>query len=148
MPRQPRASTVAGALAAMESATSEPLPPPWPLPASCRSIWTEIVARRARGEWREVDLHFAFALAGVLAQLHDEQQRLSGEGSVIDGKANPRCAIVGDLERRAVSLSKFLRIHPGSDYRSTPSTVRGKREAEKAARAAIGAIGSGFLARN
>jgi len=146
MARKPKATTVQGAVTAMQAVLSPPIEPPWPLPAESRPIWVEIIGRRARDEWQAIDLRFAWELAELLGRLRMEHEALSGEDSVIKGKANPRHRLIGDLEGRALGLARYLRIHPASEV-NRPQHLRGKRQAQRQAAEAIGAVtGTSFLA--
>jgi hypothetical protein len=141
MSRRIKATTIEGAVAAMQNAMAEPLPSPYPLDARLRPVWNEITQRRARDEWHEIDLRFAWHLCDVLAQLHDEEQRLTTEGTVVDDKINPRFLAVTQLSNRALRLATFLRVHPSSDVAYNADIVRQGRRAERAARKALAGTG-------
>ena len=117
------------------------MPAPYPLDADRRPTWTEITQRRARDEWHAIDLRFAWHLCDVLAQLYDEEQRLTAEGTVIDGKINPRFLAVTQLSNRALRLATYLRIHPSSDRPYNADVVRQGRKAEREARKALAGNG-------
>jgi hypothetical protein len=140
MVRRVKASSTEGAARAFQNVLADPLPPPWPLSERQRPIWDEILLRRGRDEWQAVDLRFAWELADVIGQLHEEEKRLSEEGLILESKAgpraNPRASIVLRLSRRAMWLGVYLRIHPASDA-GHPHLVGGMRKTEKEARAAI-----------
>lgn len=140
MARKAKASSIEGAVEAMQNVLADPLPPPWPLNRKQKPIWDEILLRRGRDEWQPVDLRFAWELAGVIVRLKEEESKLSQEGYVLEtdkgAKTNPRFTAVRLMSMRAIALARYLRIHPGSDYRD-PSLVRGMRQAEQEARTAI-----------
>ena len=64
-------------------------------------------------------------------------------------RPNPRLRVVSDLQREAIALSRFLRVHPSSDGRTAEKFFGGRR-AEEEARETLDAIGNGsdFLARD
>jgi hypothetical protein len=140
MSRRTKATSIDGAVQAMQAVIAEPLPPPWPLKARQRPIWDEILLRRARDEWQPIDLRFAWELSDVLLRLHDEDRRLRREGTILASasgpRINPREMIVRALSKRALSLATHLRIHPASDY-AEPERARAGRRAETEARSAI-----------
>ncbi len=137
MRHKPKANSVEGAVHALQNVNADPLAPPWPLTAAQKPIWDEILLRRARDEWQPVDLRFAAELARVIVELRREDRRLSREGFVVESdrgpKQNPRAIVTKALSGRALALARYLRIHPGSDYRD-PSLVRGMRGEEQEAR--------------
>jgi hypothetical protein len=151
MPRKHRTNSVDGRVIAMQAVLSKPLRSPWPLLDGQQSIWAEIIARRSRDEWHAVDLRFVWRLVQVLSSLRQESVKLAGEDLIVvtdkGGKPNPRFRVVNDLQREAIALSRYLRVHPSSDGRTAEKFFGGRR-VEEEARAAIGAIGSDFLARN
>jgi hypothetical protein len=140
MKRKIRASSVDGAVNAMQNVIAAPLSSPWPLSAAQKPIWDEILLRRSRDEWRPIDLRFAWELAEVLVRLKEEKKLLADEGTVLAGErgptANPRNRVVAQLSRQAMSLAVYLRVHPASDY-AEPQLARAGRQAEKEARAAM-----------
>jgi hypothetical protein len=136
MKRKSRASTVDGAVRAMQAVIAEPLASPWPLSAAQKPIWDEVLSRRARDEWRPIDMRFAWELSDVIARLHEEEGRLRKEGMLVDGKINPREMIVRALSKRAREIATHLRVHPASDH-PEPQRIRGVREAEQEARTAM-----------
>ena len=140
MKRKTKATSVDGAVQAMQAAIAEPLPSPWPLKAHQRPIWDEILLRRARDEWQPIDLRFAWELSDVLVRLHEEDGLLRKEGGIVESaggpKVNPREAVVRGLSKRAMALATHLRVHPASDY-TEPQQARAGRLAEKDARSAM-----------
>lgn len=138
--RRTRATTVDGAVQAMQNVLADPLPPPWPMTKRQRTVWDEILMRRSRDEWQPIDLRYAWDLSEVICRLKEEKNRLRKEGFIIIGergsKPNPRAQVVRLLSAQAIALARYLRIHPGSDYRD-PSLVRGSRQADLDARATI-----------
>ena len=151
MPRKHRATSVDGQVIAMQAAMSPTLPPPWPLDRKHRPVWDEIMQRRARSEWHAIDLRFAHQLCNTLVALRDEERLLAREGSMVATekgmKPNPRNTVVGQLRREAISLSRYLRVHPSSDGRTAEKFFHGRREeAEARETLANGGDGAGFLA--
>jgi hypothetical protein len=140
MKRKIKASSVDGAVNAMQNVLAAPLPSPWPLSKAQQPIWDEIVLRRSRDEWQPIDLRFAWELADVMVRLKEEKDLLKGEGTVLAGErgatANPRNRVVQQLSRQAMSLAVYLRIHPASDY-AEPQLARAGRKAEQEARTAM-----------
>ena len=140
MKRKSKADTVDGAVRAMQAVIAAPLPSPWPLSAAQKPIWDEVLSRRARDEWKPIDMRFAWELSDVLVRLHEEDGRLRKEGMLVETdrglKANPREMIVRMLSKRARELATHLRIHPASDY-TEPQQARAGRAAEREARMAM-----------
>jgi hypothetical protein len=140
MARKPKATSLDGMLKAMSNVLADPLPPPYPLDAKHKAIWNDILTRRARDEWHPVDLRFAWQLTNLLIRLKEQETLLEKEELLVNTEKgcvpNPRLAIVERLTRQTVTLSRYLRIHPASDGRD-PTMVRGGREAEQKARAAL-----------
>ena len=88
----------------------------------------------------------------MLSSLRQESVKLAGEDLILvtekGGKPNTRLRVVSDLQREAIALSRYLRVHPSSDGRTAEKYFGGRR-AEQEARKAIGMTGNGdFLARN
>ncbi len=82
-----------------------------------------------------------------MVRKHDEERQLDREGSIIEGKTNPRAAIVQQLSRRAIWLSVYLRVHPASEGRD-PGITRSGRSAEREVRDTVGKLDpGGFLPR-
>jgi hypothetical protein len=140
MSRKTKATSVDGAVQAMQAVIAGPLPSPWPLSAAQKPIWDEILMRRARDEWKPIDMRFAWELSDVILRLHEEDGRLRKEGGIIESaagpKVNPRESVVRGLYKRALALATHLRIHPASDY-AEPERARAGRQAEKEARSAM-----------
>jgi len=140
MKRKSKANTVDGAVRAMQAVIAAPLPSPWPLSAAQKPIWDEVLSRRARDEWKPIDMRFAWELSDVLVRLHEEDARLRKEGTVVDGaagpKVNPREMVVRSLSKRAREIATHLRVHPASEVRE-PTMVTAGRNAEKEARMAM-----------
>jgi hypothetical protein len=135
MARHPKATSNDGK--ALADVRAGPLQPPWPLSKQQKTVWAEILIAKSRDEWNPVDLRFAFELAGVLVELHEQEVKLDLEGAMIEGrngpKLNPRGRIVDQLARRSASLARYLRIHPGANGYE-PSIVNGRRRTEQEAR--------------
>ena len=114
--RRTKATTVNGAVHAMQNAL-KPIPgPPWPLSAGARQVWDKILVRRSGDEWRAIDYEFAWELAELTVRLREEEKCLAEEGTVIEGgKTNPRHNIVTTMSKRRISLAIYLRVHPGSE---------------------------------
>jgi phage terminase small subunit len=140
MKRKSKADTVDGAVRAMQNVIAAPLPPPWPLSAAQKPIWDEILMRRARDEWKPIDMRFAWELSDVILRLHEEDGRLRKEGGIIESatgpKVNPRESIVRGLYKRSLALATHLRVHPASEAHES-TMVTASRQAEKEARMAM-----------
>jgi hypothetical protein len=136
MNRKTKATSVDGAVQAMQNVLAAPFFPPWPLSKAQKPIWDEIMLRRSRDEWRPIDLRFAWELSDVLVRLHEEDGLLRKEGGIVELKVNPRESVVRGLSKRAMALATHLRIHPASDY-TEPQQTRAGRKAEQEARSAM-----------
>jgi phage terminase small subunit len=96
----------------------------------------EILAMRS--DWQPVDRHFIAELATILEEMHAEELHLRAEGTIVNGRVNPRFNLVEELVRRAWKLTKYLGVDPSAVNGRDPSLVRGIRQAEREARIALG----------
>ena len=140
MKRKLKATSIDGAVNAMQNVIAPPLLPPWPLSKAQKPIWDEILVRRSRDEWNAIDLRFAWDLAEVMVRLKEEKRRLVSEGTVLEGErgptANPRNRVVQQLSRQAMALAVYLRVHPASEA-GHPGLITATRKAEREARSAM-----------
>ena len=86
------------------------------LTADHMPFWHAITQARHKESWTEIDLTHAANLARTQYDIEKEQRLLEIEGSVIFNERgtpvkNPRCSILEDLTRRAISLSRILQVH-------------------------------------
>lgn len=112
--RQTRSDSATAAVQAAQNAAQGPLEPPAhvTVPDEARPFWAALVHNRPRHKWNEADL----ATAAMLARAQYDAERLAreidAEGDLIDGKLNPKHALVDKLGRRIMSLSRLLHVHP------------------------------------
>ena len=108
-----RSDSAAAAVVAAQSAALGPLDPPAhvTLRDGDRPFWNSIMLARARDTWTKIDLTTAATLARCHADIEKLQADLDATGYLIDGKANPLCALIETLTRRAVALSRCLHVH-------------------------------------
>jgi hypothetical protein len=108
-----RSDSAAAAIVAAQSAALGPLDPPKhvKLRRGDKPFWNSIMLARARDTWTAIDLTTAATLARCQADIEKLQSDLDATGYLIEGKANPLCAVIETLTRRAVALSRALHVH-------------------------------------
>lgn len=84
------------------------------VPAHARPFFEAIM--KARVEWTDVDIAHAANLARCQADIEINEMMLKAEGAVITNAKgmpvmNPRHAILEQLSRRSVALSRMLQVH-------------------------------------
>lgn len=100
--------------------------------------WRATVA--CRDDWRPDELILVGHLVRALADIERLHLDIDGEGVVIDGKPNPKCAIEETLSRRALALTRHLQIHARA--------TRGEsRDAAKQAKAPVFDFDDDLIAR-
>ena len=72
-------------------------------------FWRSAVA--CRNDWSDAELSMVAALARCKADAERLQRELDGEGLLVNGRANPKFALVETLMKRAVALTRQLQIH-------------------------------------
>ncbi|HBO2683228.1 TPA: TerS protein [Pseudomonas aeruginosa] len=111
--RRPRSDSAKAAVAAAQAVALGPIAPPshvrlraqdWP-------FWNAVVQTRPRDTWTDNDLVLAGNLARTNADIEALQKSIDVDGFVVEGKANPACAILDTMSRRAITLSRLLHIH-------------------------------------
>jgi hypothetical protein len=143
-PRKLRADTIAGAQAAF-AAVQRDGAPPQRLGKKAMVYWDAIYERRAADEWNSLDLLKACQLARLYVERDVDQRKVRKDGgSVYTGgkafKRNPRDVVLVQRENLIMRIEKHLRLHAYADHKDA-SQIRGQRQAEAAARAAIEAAG-------
>lgn len=139
-PRKIRSDTVAGAQEAFAAVLDRPSPPQR-LGKKAMVYFDAIYDRRAAEEWNSLDLLKACTLARLYVERDVDARKYRADGgSVSDNgkmvKRNPRDVALVQRENLIMRMEKHLRLHANSDYRNV-SQIRGQRQAEAAARAAI-----------
>lgn len=135
--RQTRSDSAEVAVQAAQNAAAGPLKPPRhvKLPAKARPFWAALVRNRPRHKWNDADLANAAILARAQFDVERLTREIEAEGDVIDGKLNPKHALVDKLGRRIVTLSRLLHVHPEATQgraREQGNALEAEREAEKA----------------
>lgn len=112
--RQTRSDSAVAAVQAAQNAAQAPLSPPEhvTLPADALPFWSALVANRPRHKWNTADLATAAMLARAQFDVERHERAITEEGDIVEGKANPRLALVDKLGRRIMSLSRLLHVHP------------------------------------
>jgi phage terminase small subunit len=102
------------------------LQPPSHLPASVRSIFTEIVGSVAPGHFRVCDTPVIAALASSMHIARSAADALEREGLTLGTKPNPHLSIFERATKAVANLSAKLRITPSSrlDRKLAGSTTR------------------------
>jgi hypothetical protein len=129
--RKSRSDSIAATLRAVEFAQkpAPQSPSHMPMRESDELFWKAIIAGRAREEWTDIDLTLAVHLARVQSDIESEGATLTLEGFVLDGKANPRAAIVDLMVKRETALMRSLRMAGTSTGKS--QTIRNGRQLER-----------------
>lgn len=126
--RRPRSDSTNAAIFAIKSA-QQPLPDV-PSHIALREIdrpfWSAIMTGRARSEWQPADLALACQLARCQADIEQEAATLTAEGSVLDGRANPRVMVLDVLTKRQMALMRTLRMG-GSQVGRAETLQNGRR---------------------
>ena len=125
--RKPRSDSITAVIFAIEN-TRKPLPEPpaqMILRDSDRPFWDAIITGRAYEEWTAVTLVLAVQLARTQADIEQETATLVAEGSILDGKVNPRCQVIDVLEKRQMALLRTLRMG-GTALGKTPTIENGR----------------------
>lgn len=137
MTRRQRSDSSKAAVQATQNAALGPLQPPAhvTLPDAAVPFWKAIMLNRPRDRWNDADLAMAAVMARDQAMVERLQSELLTEDDVIDGKVNPKHALVEKLARRVVSLARALHVH--AEATTGRSQNQGKAlELEQAARQA------------
>ena len=143
-PRKDRADTIAGAQAAFAAVQRENAPPQR-LGKKALVYWEAIYERRAAGEWNKLDLLKACQLAKLYVERDVDQRKVRKDGGSVYShdktfKRNPRDVVLVQRENLIMRVEKHLRLHAYADHKDA-SQIRGQRQAEAAARAALEAAG-------
>lgn len=141
--RQIRSDSADAAVQAAQNAVAGPLKPPAhvKLPAKAKPFWAALMRNRPRHKWNTADLATAAMLARAQYDVERLQREIDAEGDVIDGKLNPKHALVDKLGRRVVTLSRLLHVHPEATQgraREQGNALEAEREAERARETATG----------
>ena len=109
-----RSDSISAAVRASQASALGPLAPPAhiALREGDLPFWNAIMTARTRDTWTDVDLTAAATLARTQADIEKLQASLDKTGYILDsGKVNPVAALVEQLTRRAVALSRALHVH-------------------------------------
>lgn len=133
--RQTRSDSAAAAVQAAQNAAHGPLNPPAhvTLPDGALPFWEALVRNRPRHRWNDADLATAAMLARAQFDVERHEQAIAEEGDMLDGKLNPRLALVDKLGRRIAMLSRLLHVHPEATQgraREQGNSLEAEREAE------------------
>ncbi|MCU0938498.1 MAG: TerS protein [Burkholderiaceae bacterium] len=142
--KKPRSNSVEAAIqAALTAGAPDIVPPmhvhlrPCDLP-----FWRAVTHARARHEWQhESDLVVAGQLARTMADIEVESQELQAEGTVVDGRRNPRADVVDTLTRRQLAMLRTLRM--GGAAVGDPRDESGRRRLEQQARVILAELSGG-----
>lgn len=135
--RQTRSDSAEVAVQAAQNIAQGPLKPPAHvrLPAKAKPFWAALVRNRPRHKWNTADLATAAMLARAQFDVERLQREVDVEGDVLDGKLNPKHALIDKLGRRIVTLSCLLHVHPEATQgraREQGNALEAEREAEQA----------------
>ena len=130
-----RAGTARAATEAIQKAAAGWPSPPVRLSAKEQRFWDSVMVARLPQQWAQVDLHVAAELARALCDINEHRIALKKEGSLIDGKANARHALIETLNRRVLAQMRLLQIHAVATVGPKREQGGTKAEAEAAAAA-------------
>lgn len=135
--RQTRSDSAAAAVQAAQNAAQGVLTPPDYLAvcAEAQPFWDALMRSRPRHRWTDADMATAAMLARAYRDVERHEAAIADEGAVIDGKLNPRLALVDKLGRRIMGLSRLLHVHPEATQgraREQGNELATEREAEEA----------------
>ena len=133
--RRQRADSAATAVQAAQNAAlgpREPLPYA-PVPDAVLPFWEAVMRNRPRDRWNDLDLANAAVLSWAQYDVARLNAEIASEGDIIDGKLNPKHALLDKLARRIMSLSRLLHVHPEATEgraRESGKSLEAEREAE------------------
>lgn len=144
MSKRQRIDTAAGQMQIMQEAqTIVEVPAHINLPADCRQHWDSIVANRLPSLWNTADLEMAATLARVKRDIERNYAALANEDDMVEGKygpvVNPRHKLLEDLTRRAISISRAIKIHADATVGRSENLPK-KMQALNEARGHMGAV--------
>ncbi len=112
MRKKTQSHTASGRIAAMQSSTVAITPPQHlALHGSALPFWQNIILAKTCDEWTSCDLEQAVILARCRADIFRLQAEVDFEGDLVEGKLNPKHALLETLCRRNIALSRQLQIH-------------------------------------
>jgi hypothetical protein len=113
-----RSDSATHAVESMQAVIAGPVQPPEHVKLRECDIpfWEAIVSARAANTWNKADLALAANLARCQADVEKYQKQLDDEGPILVNArgtktANPLFAIIEQLSRRAVALSRVVHVH-------------------------------------
>ena len=77
-----------------------------------RPYWDKLVSSKATRAWEVQDLLLLVELSRNLFRTEKLSREMLFEDEVIEGKANPKSAIIDQLVKRARTIMIYLQIHP------------------------------------
>ncbi len=135
--RRTRSDSVKGMVDAMAAAIEGDIDPPGHvrLRDGDRPFWAAVVRARARAEWTDADLVHAANMARAMADIERLQLEIEGEGDVLTNArgtvvANPKHAILEQLSRRVMALTRLLQMQAAASGDLEDKTKRRKAESE------------------
>lgn len=138
-PKRKPANSVDSIVDAMRSAAEGDIRPPSfvLMREGDEPFWSAIVRTRARREWTEADLVNAANMARSMADIERISREIRSEGDTIENfrgtpVVNPKHALLEQLSRRVMALSRLLQMHAGAAGRI--KDVGAMREQERTAR--------------
>lgn len=137
MTRKTRSDSTTAAVEAIQAAGSVIQPPAYIALRECdRPFWDSLTACKPADRWSESDLVDAASLARCKADIERIQREIDAEGDILDGKLNPRHALLETLTRRSMALARTLQIHS----RARNGESRNQQAAFKTSEHARGAL--------
>jgi len=95
-----------------------------------RPFWRAIIAAKSHDEWTDASLVLAVQLARCQADIECGNVTLGTEGSIVDGKLNPRCTVIDQLTKRGAALMRALRM-AGDSMPVKKVTLENQRRLER-----------------
>ena len=138
MAKRQRSDSVKAETEAMAAAFQGIDPPDWVrMPESALPFWKSIVTARAAAKWNNTDLEAAAELSRTKASIERLNEELEIEGDIIKNDrgtpiVNPKHSLLETLNRRMVSLSRFLQVHAEATQGKSRDQVKGNQSQSKA----------------
>ena len=112
--------------------------------------WWSIVRARDYSAWTDTDLELAANLACCLADTEQLRREIREEGNVITNAkgtpvANPKHALLEQMSRRSVALSKLIHVHAEATAGKSRDDAKRSQKQREMDDAASGATGDDGL---
>lgn len=106
--RKPRSDSITAAVRSFQAGTFA-VPDYVTLRECDLPFWRAAIA--CRNDWKQAELFMVAVLARALADCERLHREIADEGNMVDGRINPKHALLETLVRRTVTLTRHLQIH-------------------------------------